>query len=202
MWLGLVRSAAVGLRVQGPQHNVNSTTNTFVCTQCAGLQYDHTHAHTAQRTASPTEHPSRVLSASPDSHCTRFSVLCVSFFFVPCSRKYNHKVKTISMSTFTPAEVDALTEGGNKRARKYWLATFEEGRSYPIDQEDPANIDRFMQLCYVDKKWAKPIGATSPAGRDDDEDSVSRNERKKKKADKDKSLKRQATSDRAFTVRQ
>jgi len=109
-------------------------------------------------------------------------------------------VKTISMSTFSPAEVDALTEGGNKRARKYWLATFEEGRSYPIDQEDPANIDRFMQLCYVDKKWAKPIGATSPAGRDDDEDSVSRNERKKKKADKEKSLKRQATSDRAFTV--
>ena len=104
------------------------------------------------------------------------------------------------MSTFSPAEVDALTEGGNKRARKYWLATFEEGRSYPIDQEDPANIDRFMQLCYVDKKWAKPIGATSPAGRDDDEDSVSRNERKKKKADKEKSLKRQATSDRAFTV--
>src|SRR4051812_30485348 len=83
------------------------------------------------------------------------------------SRKYNHKIKTINMSSFTPAEVDSLSTIGNKRARKQWLASFEEGKSYPIDAEDPANIDRFMQLCYVDKKWAKRDGAAD----DDKEDS-------------------------------
>ena len=63
------------------------------------------------------------------------------------------------MSTFTPSEVDALENGGNKRARKIWLATFDELKSYQLDPEDPNNIDRFMQLVYVDKKWAKPANA-------------------------------------------
>jgi len=100
-------------------------------------------------------------------------------------RKFNHKIKTINMSTFTPAEVDALANSGNKRARKVWLASFEEGKSFALDPEDPANVERFMHQVYIDKRWAKRDGAP-----DDDEDK----KKKDKKAAKDDKPKRAAAS--------
>ena len=98
------------------------------------------------------------------------------------SRKFSHKVKTINMSTFTPAEVEALTTMGTKRARKIWLATFEEGRSFILDPEDPANVDKFMTLTYVDRKWFKAPGAAAA----------------EEEAEK---VRRKASSADAFTVR-
>lgn len=133
---------------QGPQHNVNTTLNTFVCTQCAGIH-----------------------------------------------RKFNHKVKTINMSTFTQAEVDAITAGGNKKARKLWLASFEEGKSYALDPEDPANVDRFMTMIYVEKRWARRPG-------DPDDDDAKKKDKKKDKGEKkdEKSVtkRKESVNDRAF----
>lgn len=97
------------------------------------------------------------------------------------------------MSTFTPVEVEALENGGNKRARKTWLASFEEGKSYQLDPEDPNNIDKFMQMAYVDKVWCKPLATSAAAGAaaasTDDDD-------KKKK---DKKRKDSSAPDRSFT---
>lgn len=134
----------------GPQQNVNTTLNTFVCTQCGGIH-----------------------------------------------RKYNHKVKTINMSTFTPGEVEALEHGGNKRARRFWLASFEEGKSYPIEPEDPSNIDRFMQLAYVERRWVKPAEKKPSVSRAADSDEEE--ERKKKRKSRAKSGSVSVVSDRAFS---
>lgn len=99
------------------------------------------------------------------------------------------------MSTFSQGEVDALTANGNKKARKLWLASFEEGKSYALDPEDPANIDRFMTMVYVDKRWAKRPG-------DPDDDDAKKKDKKKdkaeKKEDKATTKRKESVNDRAF----
>lgn len=149
IWLVLIRLClgCFVVRRQGPQQNVNTTINTFVCTQCAGIH-----------------------------------------------RKFNHKVKTINMSTFSQAEVDALTATGNKRAKKQWLASFEEGKSYALDPEDPANIDRFMTMVYVEKRWVKRPGDPDK----DDDDDKKKDKKKDAKKEEKPSKRKESVNDRAF----
>ena len=63
-------------------------------------------------------------------------------------------LKTINMYTFKPAEVTALEEGGNKKARKYWLHFYDADnpREYRVDMEDPKSVLEFMKLKYEQKK--------------------------------------------------
>ena len=79
-------------------------------------------------------------------------MLCVGL-----SRNFNHVLKTINMYTFKPAEVTALEEGGNKKARKYWLHFYdaENPREYKVDMEDPKSVLEFMKLKYEAKKWSQ-----------------------------------------------
>ena len=71
------------------------------------------------------------------------------------SRNFNHVLKTINMYTFKPAEVSALEEAGNKKAKKYWLHFYDPDnpREYKVDMDDPKSVLEFMKLKYEQKKW-------------------------------------------------
>ena len=97
----------------------------------------------------------RVVSLPPShARCLLCCAVCVCVV-VCVSRNFNHVLKTINMYTFKPAEVSALEEGGNKKARKYWLHFYdaENPREYKVDMDDPKSVLEFMKLKYEAKKW-------------------------------------------------
>ncbi|KAG0030265.1 ArfGAP with FG repeats 1 [Podila clonocystis] len=79
-----------------------------------------------------------------------------TFICEKCSglhREFNHRVKSISASTFTPEEVASLQKGGNAVAKKVWLATWS-WREYPEpDAHEVDELKQFMRAKYVKKLW-------------------------------------------------
>ncbi|CAD7955832.1 unnamed protein product [Amoebophrya sp. A120] len=79
------------------------------------------------------------------------------FVCTSCSgvhRELNHKVKGISVSKWTPEEVDDIvSKGGNQRAAGYFSAEWNP-RDYPEpDSGDTAKIREFIRLKYKDRRW-------------------------------------------------
>ncbi|CAI0389894.1 unnamed protein product [Linum tenue] len=91
-------------------------------------------------------------SLGPQYVCTNFS----TFVCTTCSgihREFTHRVKSISMAKFTPQEVGALQEGGNKilHVIYYYCSDF-----LPIFFFGGSNVDRlrdFIKHVYVDKRY-------------------------------------------------
>ncbi|KAF9130468.1 hypothetical protein BGW39_003056 [Mortierella sp. 14UC] len=77
-----------------------------------------------------------------------------TFICEKCSgllRELNHRVKSISASTFTSEEIAALQKGGNSVAKNIWLATWS-WREYPEpDAHEVDNVRQFMRAKYVKK---------------------------------------------------
>ncbi len=69
------------------------------------------------------------------------------------SREFGHKIKTISASEFTEAEVEAIKAGGNDVAAKIWLAKWSPTEYAKPDPSTPLRVKEFMRLKYVDKRW-------------------------------------------------
>ncbi|THD23823.1 Arf GTPase activating protein [Fasciola hepatica] len=67
-------------------------------------------------------------------------------------RKYNHRVKSISMSNFTPAEIDFLRKRGNKTCRKIYLALSDD---QSLDEKNFQNgaRDEYLRTKYQIQKW-------------------------------------------------
>ena len=89
-----------------------------------------------------------------------------TFVCTGCSgllRNFNHQVKTINMYTFKPAEVQALEDGGNKKAAKYWMHFYEPDnpREFKVDMDDPKSVLEMMKLRYDAKKWSTPQHCTA-----------------------------------------
>ena len=79
------------------------------------------------------------------------------YFFV-ISRKFNHRVKSISIATFTKDEVEKLREGGgNAASNAKYLAGYRKGRdAFSLPQEnDSEKIEQFIKYKYIEKKWFK-----------------------------------------------
>jgi len=81
--------------------------------------------------------------------------ICTTFNTFVCSdcsgihRDFSHRVKSISLSTFTQDEVTNLeASGGNESARELWLASYNGGDN--LKAGETAKIKEFMKLCYVD----------------------------------------------------
>ena len=68
-------------------------------------------------------------------------------------RELSHRVKGLSVSTFSQQEVDALKNIGNGGARKIWLANYKESDFGPPDRKDTNRAKEFMCLRYLIKKW-------------------------------------------------
>ncbi|KYO49052.1 arf-GAP domain and FG repeat-containing protein 2 isoform B [Alligator mississippiensis] len=64
-----------------------------------------------------------------------------------------HRVKSISMTTFTEAEVLFLQSRGNEACRKVWLGTFDPRTSLLPDSRDPQKVKDFLQDKYEKKRW-------------------------------------------------
>ncbi|KAF9989239.1 hypothetical protein BGZ75_007061 [Mortierella antarctica] len=79
-----------------------------------------------------------------------------TFICEKCSglhRELNHRVKSISASTFTPEEISGLQKGGNAVAKRIWLATWS-WREYPEpDAHEVDEVRQFMRAKYVKKQW-------------------------------------------------
>ncbi|KAJ1974940.1 hypothetical protein H4R35_003377 [Dimargaris xerosporica] len=68
-------------------------------------------------------------------------------------RELNHRVKSISASIFTAAEVKALVDGGNAKATRIWLAKWT-ARDYPLPENGNLDlIKEFIRQKYVRRRW-------------------------------------------------
>ncbi|CAH8841577.1 unnamed protein product [Trichobilharzia szidati] len=86
---------------------------------------------------------------------TYVNITIGSFVCTTCSgalRKYNHRVKSISMSNFSQSEIDFLCTRGNKACRKIYLALSDDQTMTEKDLKDSA-LDNFLRQKYQLQKW-------------------------------------------------
>lgn len=62
-----------------------------------------------------------------------------------------HRVKSISMATFTPEEIELISTRGNEYCRRIWLGLYEPGRM--ADTRDEQGIKDFMVAKYEKKRY-------------------------------------------------
>ncbi|XP_060710592.1 arf-GAP domain and FG repeat-containing protein 1-like isoform X3 [Hemiscyllium ocellatum] len=92
---------------------------------------------------------------------TYIDITVGSFVCTSCSgilRGLNppHRVKSISMTTFTEQEIEFLQSHGNEVCRQIWLGLFDSRSSVIPDYRDPQKIKEFLQDKYEKKKWYVP----------------------------------------------
>lgn len=78
-------------------------------------------------------------------HCLPLTHICTS------SREVGHRVKAVSASKFSGAELMALKKGGNGIALKIWLSNYST-HDAPEPEAD-ADVRAFMKQKYYECKW-------------------------------------------------
>ncbi|XP_061575145.1 arf-GAP domain and FG repeat-containing protein 1a isoform X8 [Cololabis saira] len=67
-----------------------------------------------------------------------------------------HRVKSISMTTFTQQEIEFLQKHGNEVCKQIWLGLYDD-RSSPVpDFREPQKVKEFLQEKYEKKRWYVP----------------------------------------------
>ncbi|XP_072904840.1 arf-GAP domain and FG repeat-containing protein 1-like isoform X2 [Hemitrygon akajei] len=89
---------------------------------------------------------------------TYIDITVGSFVCTSCSgilRGLNppHRVKSISMTTFTEQEIEFLQLHGNEVCRQIWLGLFDSRSAVIPDYRDPQKIKEFLQDKYEKKRW-------------------------------------------------
>uniref|UniRef100_A0A3P8NWP7 Arf-GAP domain-containing protein n=1 Tax=Astatotilapia calliptera TaxID=8154 RepID=A0A3P8NWP7_ASTCA len=64
-----------------------------------------------------------------------------------------HRVKSISMTTFSQQEVEFLQNHGNEVGRRTWLCVFDPKNDGCSDMKDSQKFKEFLQDKYEKKKW-------------------------------------------------
>lgn len=88
----------------------------------------------------------------PQYVCTNFW----TFVCLTCSgihREFTHRVKSISMSKFTAAEVTALHSGGNERARQIYLKNWDFQNNGLPDSSNVERLRTFIKQVYVERRY-------------------------------------------------
>uniref|UniRef100_A0A0A9DB93 Arf-GAP domain-containing protein n=1 Tax=Arundo donax TaxID=35708 RepID=A0A0A9DB93_ARUDO len=89
----------------------------------------------------------------PQYVCTSFwTFVCIS-----CSgihREFTHRVKSVSMSTFSTQEVEALQKGGNQRARESFLKDFDTQKTRLPDSSNIDSLREFIKAVYVERRYS------------------------------------------------
>ncbi|XP_061061539.1 arf-GAP domain and FG repeat-containing protein 1 isoform X3 [Eubalaena glacialis] len=67
-----------------------------------------------------------------------------------------HRVKSISMTTFTQQEIEFLQKHGNEVCKQIWLGLFDDRSSAIPDFRDPQKVKEFLQEKYEKKRWYVP----------------------------------------------
>ncbi|CAJ1434460.1 unnamed protein product [Effrenium voratum] len=73
-------------------------------------------------------------------------------------REFGHKIKSLSFSEWSAAEVAKMEEGGNEAARQKWLDRWNQEAFPEPDGSDLEAVREFIRLKYVEKKWFRPHG--------------------------------------------
>ncbi|CAI5694256.1 unnamed protein product [Oreochromis niloticus] len=84
-----------------------------------------------------------------------------SFICTSCSgilRGLNppHRVKSISMTTFTQQEIEFLQKHGNEVCKQIWLGLYDDRTSSVPDFREPQKVKEFLQDKYEKKRWYVP----------------------------------------------
>ncbi|XP_062439045.1 arf-GAP domain and FG repeat-containing protein 1 isoform X6 [Rhea pennata] len=67
-----------------------------------------------------------------------------------------HRVKSISMTTFTQQEIEFLQKHGNEVCKQIWLGLFDDRSSAIPDFRDPQKVKEFLREKYEKKRWYVP----------------------------------------------
>ncbi|KAM4042648.1 arf-GAP domain and FG repeat-containing protein 1 isoform 8-T8 [Anomaloglossus baeobatrachus] len=67
-----------------------------------------------------------------------------------------HRVKSISMTTFTQQEIEFLQKHSNDVCKQIWLGLFDDRSSAIPDFRDPQKVKEFLQEKYEKKRWYVP----------------------------------------------
>ncbi|CDS14185.1 hypothetical protein LRAMOSA06355 [Lichtheimia ramosa] len=77
-------------------------------------------------------------------------------------REVGHRVKSISASKFSGAEVVALQQGGNQVARAIWLSNYGKDN---VDPETDDEVRAFIRQKYYEQKWLDQEGLMAHTNR-------------------------------------
>uniref|UniRef100_A0A1A8JTJ3 ArfGAP with FG repeats 1a n=1 Tax=Nothobranchius kuhntae TaxID=321403 RepID=A0A1A8JTJ3_NOTKU len=67
-----------------------------------------------------------------------------------------HRVKSISMTTFTQQEIEFLQKHGNEACKQIWLGLYDDRTSSVPDFREPQKVKEFLQEKYEKKRWFVP----------------------------------------------
>ncbi|XP_056613521.1 arf-GAP domain and FG repeat-containing protein 1a isoform X2 [Triplophysa dalaica] len=67
-----------------------------------------------------------------------------------------HRVKSISMTTFTQQEIEFLQKHGNEVCKHIWLGLYDDRNSAVPDFREPQRVKEFLQDKYEKKRWYVP----------------------------------------------
>ncbi|XP_041660141.1 arf-GAP domain and FG repeat-containing protein 1a isoform X4 [Cheilinus undulatus] len=67
-----------------------------------------------------------------------------------------HRVKSISMTTFTQQEIEFLQKHGNEVCKQIWLGLYDDRTSSIPDFREPQKVKEFLQDKYEKKRWYIP----------------------------------------------
>ncbi|TRY96742.1 hypothetical protein DNTS_009607 [Danionella cerebrum] len=67
-----------------------------------------------------------------------------------------HRVKSISMTTFTQQEIDLLQKHGNEVCKRIWLGLYDDRNLTIPDFREPQKVKEFLQEKYEKKRWYVP----------------------------------------------
>ncbi|XP_029302985.1 arf-GAP domain and FG repeat-containing protein 1a isoform X3 [Cottoperca gobio] len=67
-----------------------------------------------------------------------------------------HRVKSISMTTFTQQEIEFLQKHGNEVCKRIWLSLYDDRTTSIPDFREPQKVKEFLQEKYEKKRWYVP----------------------------------------------
>ncbi|KAM6932365.1 arf-GAP domain and FG repeat-containing protein 1a isoform 5-T5 [Lycodopsis pacificus] len=67
-----------------------------------------------------------------------------------------HRVKSISMTTFTQLEIEFLQKHGNEVCKRMWLGLYDDRTTSIPDFREPQKVKEFLQDKYEKKRWYVP----------------------------------------------
>ncbi|KAM9469679.1 arf-GAP domain and FG repeat-containing protein 1a isoform 2-T2 [Clarias gariepinus] len=87
---------------------------------------------------------------------TTGSFVCTSCSGVLRGLNPPHRVKSISMTTFTQQEIEFLQKHGNEVCKQIWLGLYDDRSSAVPDFREPQKVKEFLQEKYEKKRWYVP----------------------------------------------
>ncbi|GLT67706.1 hypothetical protein SLA2020_399950 [Shorea laevis] len=78
-------------------------------------------------------------------------------------REFSHRVKSVSLATFSSEEVSALQKGGNKPAKDVFFKDWKPGRHSIPDNSNAERLRDFIKQVYVNRKYSGEKSCDSPS---------------------------------------